>query len=102
MAKAIFSVFLKFIKSIVNIFLAPINALVVGLFPDLATLLSSFNNAVSQILGTNIAFFAHLIPPSTRNFIIVYLTILISWYTVTISVHAVLKVVNIMRRLKIW
>lgn len=102
MAKALFSVLLKFIKSIVNIFLTPINALVVNLFPDLSTLLSTFNSAVSQIIGGNIAFFSHLLPPTTRTFIIFYLTLLISYYTITISVHLVLKVINIIRRVKIW
>lgn len=102
MAKALFKVLLKFIKSIVNIFLAPVNALVVNLFPDLSNLLSAFNSAVSQIIGGNLAFFSHLLPPTTRTFILLYLTILISYYTITISVHLVLKVINIIRRVKIW
>ena len=102
MAKAIFTVLLKFIKSIVNIFLAPINALVVNFFPDLSSLLSTFNSAVSRIIGGNLAFFSHLLPPMTRTFILLYLGLLISYYTITISVHLVLKIINIIRRVKIW
>ena len=102
MAKAIFSVFLKFIKSIVNIVLAPINLLVVTLFPDFGTLISTFNNAISSIIGGNLGFFAHLLPPNTRVMILLYLGILITYYTITISVHAVLKIINIIRRVKIW
>lgn len=102
MAKAIFTVFLKFIKSIVDIFLFPINALVVNFFPDLSILISSFNNAVTSILGNGLGFFSHLLPPVTRGLIVFYLTLLIGYYTISISVHLVLKVIFIIKKVKIW
>lgn len=102
MAKALFKVFLNFIKSIVNIFLAPINALVVGLFPDLSNLLSSFNAFVEQFIGTNLAFFSHMLPPITRSMILFYLGLLISYYTISIVAHGVLKIIEIIKRIKIW
>ena len=102
MAKAIFTVLLKFIKSIVNIFLSPINALVVTLFPDLSHLISSFNSFVNQLIGTNLAFFAHLLPSNTRTLILFYLGLLISYYTISITAHGILKIITIIKRVKIW
>lgn len=102
MAKAIFSVFLKFIKSIVNIFLTPINALVVGLFPDLSNLLSSFNAFVEQFIGVNLAFFSHMLPPNTRTMILFYLGLLISYYTISITAHGIYKIITIIKQIKIW
>lgn len=102
MAKAIFSVLLKFIKSVTDIILAPINLLIVGLIPDLNTVISTFNNAVERVLGTNLAFFAHLLPPTTRTMILFYLGFLVTYYSIVIGVHAILKVINIIRRIKIW
>lgn len=102
MAKAIFSVLLKFIKSVADIILAPINLLVVNLLPDLSSLISTFNSAVNQVVGTNLAFFAHLLPPITKNLILIYLGFLITYYTITLSAHAILKVINIIKAIKIW
>lgn len=102
MAKAIFKVFLNFIKSIVDIFLFPVNALVVNLFPDLSILISTFNNTISTIIGNGLGYFAHLLPPVTKVLIVFYLTLLIGYYTVTVTVHLVLKVIVIIKKLKIW
>ena len=102
MAKAIFSVLLKFIKSIADIVLYPINLLVAGLLPDFTNMISTFNNAVQGILGTNLAFFAHLLPPTTKSLVLTYLGFLITYYTIVISAHAVLKIINIIKAIKVW
>lgn len=102
MAKAIFSVLLKFIKSIADLILAPINFLVVNLLPDLSSLISTFNSAVERFLGTNLAFFAHMLPPITKSLILLYLGFLITYYTIVLSAHAILKVINIIKAIKIW
>lgn len=102
MAKIIFKVLLKFIKSVVNIIMTPINLLIVNLFPDLSSLVSNFNQIVGTYVGNGLSWFAHLLPPMTKNLIILYLGILISYYTITISVHAVIKVIHIIKKIKIW
>lgn len=102
MAKALFNVFFKIIKSVVGIFLAPINALIVNLFPDLSKLISTFNAGVEKLLGSGLGFFAHLLPPTTRVIILLWLAILIGYYTISVSVHLILKVIHIIKKLKIW
>lgn len=102
MAKALFNVFFKIIKSVVDIFLAPVNALVVNLFPDLSQLLSTFNAGVEKLLGSGLGFFAHLLPPTTRVIILLWLGILLAYYSISVSVHVILKVIHIIKKLKIW
>lgn len=102
MAKAIFSVLLKFIKSIADVILAPINLLVVNLLPDLTTMISTFNTAVTRFIGGNLAFFAHLLPPIAKSIILVYLAFLVTFYTITLTAHGILKVINIIKAIKIW
>ena len=102
MAKTIFKVLLKFIKSVADLILSPINALVVNLLPDLSTLISTFNSGIQQYVAPNLSFFTHMLPPMTKNILLIYLTFLITYYTITITAHAILKIINIIKAIKIW
>lgn len=102
MASAIFSVFFKIIVGLVNIVLAPINALVVNLVPDLSNALNTFNSAMIYAFGDGFTYLFSIMPPITRSVIILYLGFLITYYTITISAHAILKVYSIIKQIKIW
>lgn len=102
MAKALFNVLFSVIKTILNVGLAPINLLVVNLFPDFSNLISTFNNAVNTYIGSTIGYFSSLLPPNTRNIILLYLTFLISYYTIVYSAHAIIKIFKIIQRIKFW
>lgn len=102
MAKAIFSVFFKIIKKIVEIFLTPINLLVANLFPNLTNIISTFNSAVSTLLGSTIGYFSSILPPITRTIILLWFSILISYYGVVFSIHLIMKVIEIIKKIKVW
>lgn len=102
MAKAIFSVLFKIIKSIVNVVLAPINLLVANLFPNFSSLITAFNNSVNMYLGNGMSFFLHFLPPTCRTLILLWLTFLISYYSISLSIHAILKVYKLIKQIKIW
>ena len=90
------------IKSIADLILSPINVLVVNLVPDLSAKISAFNSALNNVIGPTLGYFSHLLPPYTRTLIIFYLGFLITYYTIVISVHAILKVIEIIKAIKIW
>lgn len=104
MAYAIFKVLFKVIKTLLNIVLLPINALVVAIFPnlELENILLAFNDGVVYYLGGTLRYFSSMLPITTRTFILIYLTILISFYTVSIAVHAIIKLFSILQKLKLW
>ena len=102
MAKAIFKVFFKIIKAVANLFLAPINALVVNLFPDLSSIINTFNTAISRVVGGGLGFFAHILPPTTRSIILLWLGILIAYYGISFTAHVILKIIDIIKRVKVW
>lgn len=102
MAKALFNVLFSVIKTILNIGLAPINLLVVNLFPDFSNLISTFNNGVQTYIGTGLGFFANLLPPHTKSLVLLYLTFLISYYTIVYGAHAIIKIFKIIQRIKFW
>lgn len=102
MAKAIFKVFFTIIVGLTNVILAPVNLLVSNLFPSLTQILVRFNYAVNQYLGNGLTWFWSIIPDNCKSIVVIYLTILISYYTISISVHAILKVYTIIKNIKIW
>lgn len=102
MAKAIFSVLFSVIKSILNIGLSPINLLVANLVPDFSSMITLFNSTVTRYIGVGIGFFSVLLPPTTKTLIGIYLLFLTTYYTITISAHAVLKIFKIIKAIKFW
>ena len=102
MAKAIFNVFFKIIVGLTNVVLIPVNLLIAGLFPDLTLLVSKFNYVIETYLGGGLTWFFSILPSNVRSLVVVYITILISYYTISISVHAILKVYTIIKNIKIW
>ena len=102
MAKALFNVLFLVIKSILDIGLAPVNLLVVNLLPDFSSIISNFNNFVSTYVGSMIGYFSNLLPPITKNIVIIYLTFLISYYTISYAAHVIIKIFKIIQRIKFW
>lgn len=102
MAKAIFSVLFKVIKGLTASILAPINLIVSNLFPDFSNLIATFNNAVGTFLTGSLNYFFHILPPNCRAFVLLWLTLLVAFYTFSITAHAILKIYTIIKNIKIW
>lgn len=102
MARILFKVFFGIITTLTNVILTPVNLLVSGLFPDLSNIIARFTYACNTYLGGGLTWFYTIIPTNARNLITIYVTILISYYTISISVHAILKVYTIIKNVKIW
>lgn len=102
MAKIIFSVFFGIIKSVVGIMLTPINAIITGLFPGLGLIISTFNNSLVVVVGGTMSWFAYLLPPTTKQLILLWLSILVGYYTIVYSIHAILKIFSIIKTIKFW
>lgn len=102
MAKIIFKVFFAIIKTVANGILALVNPIVANVFPSFSSMVAQFNSYVDTYFTSGLNYFFHILPPNARNLIILYLTILLSYYTITITVHAILKVYTIIKNIKIW
>lgn len=102
MVKALFNGLFKFLITITKIFLLPVDLLVTGIFPDFSEMLSNFNNLVNIYIGNGLSYFGSILPPTVRSMIVLYISLLIIFYTVSFSVHGILKVINIIKNIKIW
>lgn len=102
MGSALFNVLFKIIGTIVGIFTAPINLILINFFPDFTTVIANFNNAVTTLIGGGLGFFSEILPPITRATILFYLGVVISYYVIAVNLHLILKVITIIKNLKIW
>lgn len=102
MIRYILKGFFMTIQALVNVFLLPINQLVVNVFPDFAQYITQFTTKIELYIGNNLSYFSDLLPPMTKELVLLYLTILLLYYTLSISVHAIMKVIHIIQALKIW
>lgn len=98
----IFVLLMKFITAIANFFLAPINAIVVNLFPDFTDMINHFESLVNTYITPGLSWFFHILPPHTQTIILFYIDLLILLYTAVLSIHVVLKIIHIIRNVKIW
>lgn len=105
MAKAIFKALLTLIANIVSVFMTPINAIVSAAFPDLTTNINTFKTYVGNLVYHCLNFynwFLNIFPTPIQNLINLYLSILVIKYTITISIHIIIKVITIIKQIKIW
>lgn len=102
MAKIIFKVFFGIMKTIANGLLVLINPLVANLFPNFSTMVYNFNLYINTYFTSALNYFFHILPPNARSLVLLYLTILVSYYTISITLHGILKVYTIIKNIKIW
>lgn len=101
-----FSAFIKglfvLIKRLTNLFLLPVNAIVISVFPDFSSYINSFTNFVNTYVGTGLGFFSYLLPPTARGLIAFYLGLLVILYTTTFTIHLIIKTITIIKNIKVW
>lgn len=99
MAKAIFNVLFNVIIAFANTLFLPINTILSTFVPNLSQAISNtitgFNIFCSNLLAWGFA----ILPPNARYLVIFYLTFLVSYYTISYSIHAVVWVINVIKKL---
>ena len=95
MAKAILQALLTFIATFVNTLLAPIDLIVGVLFPSLSTWETSFltyYTIVKSYLSPRVGYFLSYIPPYTKTAINIFIGVAIVYYTTTLTLHLIIKI----------
>ncbi len=102
MIKAILNGILNFIIKVLDIVLIPINALFTNLFPDVSSMISTFNNFVNTYLGGGLAYFFSLLPPIFRGLLSTFITFTIAYYGVYYVYVGIKKIFDIIQKIKFW
>lgn len=102
MIKAIINGIMKLVTSIIDIVLLPVNALINNIFPDFSSALSTFNNFITNYIGDSLSYFSSILPPITKNIIVIWLTFLITYYGIVWSYTLIIKIFNVIKKIKFW
>lgn len=102
MIKSILNGILKVITSLLNIFLLPINTLFENVFPDMSSAINTFNNFVQTYVGGSLSYFFSILPPTFRGLLIIWLTFLVSYYSIYYTYLAIVKLWTIIQKIKFW
>lgn len=102
MIKAIINGLMSLVSSILNIVLLPVNALIENIFPNMTNAINTFSNFVSTYIGGSLGYFASILPPISRSIIILWFTFLITYYGVVWSYTAIIKIWNVIQKIKFW
>ena len=90
------------ITSLLNLVLLPINALIENIFPSMSTAIQSFTNFVNNVVGANLAYFFSMLPPTFKTILSIWITFIIAYYTIYYSYIAILKIFNVIQKIKFW
>ena len=102
MIKAILNGLMSLVTTVLDIVLLPVNALIENIFPDMSNAINTFSNFVSTYIGGSIGYFASILPPISRSIIILWLTFLITYYGVVWSYTLIMKIWNVIQKIKFW
>lgn len=102
MIKGILKGILKMILAVLNIVLLPINALIENVFPSMATAIQNFTSFLNNVVGNNLVYFFHILPPIFRSLLITWFTFVIAYYGIYYTYLGILKIWDIIQKIKFW
>lgn len=102
MINAIFSGLFKLLNSLIDLILTPLNLLVSNVFPDFSQMIGSFTTAIDSYVGNGLAYFFSMLPTNTRYVVLLYLSLLIGYYTISVSAFAITKIWSLIQKIKVW
>lgn len=99
---AILKGILTVITSLLNIFLLPINALIENVFPDMSNAIGTFNTFINNYVGGTLSYFFSILPPIFRSILVIWFTFVIAYYSIYYTYIGILKIWNIIQKIKFW
>lgn len=102
MVNALMQGILDMLGWLLDLVLTPVNLIVDNLFPSVAGLINVFTEFIQNYLGGGISYFAQFIPPITRGVISFWLVFLIAYYGVVWGYTLIIKLWNLIQKLKFW
>lgn len=101
MFKALFKIIINLLATIIQLIVWPINQLISATLPDLTTKISDVNSTITNVFNS-MTWALGLLPPIVIETLLFIITIEIAKHTIYLSTHTLVKVWNVLQKIKFW
>lgn len=101
MFAAIINFLLNLIGSIIQVVLIPFNTIFINALPDLTSQINQVSNGISELFK-GIGWALGLLPPGILPVLVFVITIEICKHTIWANAHMIVKVWNVLQKIKFW
>lgn len=99
MAAKIFNILFGAIYSIAQLFLLPVNLLIDTMFPNLTDSIQAVITGINLFLSDGLRWGFNLLPPMSQTLVLTYLSFLVVYYTISIGVSQITRVLNVLKKM---
>lgn len=101
MFKALFNIILNMLATVIQIVCWPINAVISSTLPDISGKILEVTNTLNSVFDA-ITWALGLLPPLVIETLLFIISIEVAKHTIFVSTHMLLKVWNVMQKIKFW
>ena len=101
MFQALFNIIINLLATVIQLICWPINSVIVATLPDISSKINEVSSGISSIFNP-ITWARGLIPQSLIEILLFILTIEIAKHTIFKSTHVIIKVWNVLQKIKFW
>lgn len=101
MFKALFDIIIGLLATVIQLIVWPINAVITATMPDISSQITQVGTTLGNIF-TSMGWAVGLIPAPVLAVLVFVVTCEIAKHTVFMSTHMVLKVWNVLQKIKFW
>ena len=101
MFKALFNIIINLLATVIQLICWPINSVIEATLPDISSKLLDVSSALNTIFDS-ISWALGLLPQSIIEILLFILTIEIAKHTIFKSTHMLIKVWNVLQKVKFW
>lgn len=101
MFQALFNIIINLLATVIQLICWPINALITSTMPDLTAQINQVSSGLGGLF-TGIGWALGLLPPGILGVLTFILGVEIAKHTIFVSTHTLIKVWNVLQKLKFW
>lgn len=101
MFKALFTLIINLIATLIQLIAWPVNQLITNALPDLSSKILQTTNTITGVFSS-INWALGLIPDSIIEVLLFILVVEIAKHTIYVSTHGLIKVWNLFQKIKFW
>lgn len=102
MFKVLIDGLMVLIQGLISIVLAPIDAILIALFPDITSFINIYEMVIQTYIAPTVSFVYSILPPLTRSLVLLYCSFMVVLGTALISYHAFTYIYRLIQKIKFW